>query len=291
MRNRVTIFRATFIAACLLSEIRLAGQAPESGPPQATTAPKVENKTTKTVPDVPDSDANGFSIGASYWLTGGSASLLAGTQSVDPAIQNLVLPTPDSRSPGVRITTPAGKYNRIEISGFQTNTNGSSTAKQDLFLLGNPFTLGDKLQINYKIRNVKATWNYLMYPAPPTSKIRFKALFGFEYIGVKTTISAPLDTNATTSSGSRNVFLPTLGVGMDIVANKHVRLEVNPSAMAFPHRSYVVDGDASIVVSYSHVELVGGGRYLHFRSSPKNDQYVRGTLTGPYVGVRFVLGR
>jgi hypothetical protein len=279
------------IAACLLLEINVAGQTPEPGPPQTTTPPIVERKTTRVIPDVPDAASNSWSIGGFYWVTGGSATLLAGSQSTDPSIQNLVLPTPKDQTPGFRITTPAGKYNRIEISGFQTNTNGTTTATQDLNFFGNPFTLGDKLQTNYRIRNVKADWDYLMYPAPPTSKLRFKALFGFEYIGARATISAPLDTNATTAQGSRNLFLPTLGVGVDFVANKYIRLELRPSAMAFPHKSYIIDGEASIVVSVGHIEVVGGGRYLHFRTSPNSDQYVRATLTGPSIGIRYTLGK
>lgn len=287
----MTTLLASMIAACLLLEINLAGQTPEPGPPQATTAPTVERKATRVIPDVPDDASNGFSIGAFYWSTGGSADLLAGTLSVDPAVQNLVLPGPKNQTPGFRLTTPAGKYNRIEISGFQNNTNGSSVATQDLNFFGNPFTLGDKLQVNYRIRNVKVDWDYLIYPAPPTSKLRFKALFGFEYVGTRPTISAPLDTNATTAQGTRNTFMPTLGVGVDLVANKYIRLEVRPSGMALPHRAYLLDGDASIVLSVSHIEVVGGEKYFHFRTSPKNDQYVRATLTGPYVGVRYTFGR
>jgi hypothetical protein len=156
-----------------------------------------------------------------------------------------------------------------------------------LNFFGNPFLLGDKLQVNYRIRNVKATWDYLMYPAPPTSKLRYKALFGFEYVGARPTINAPLDTSATQAQGSRNVFLPTLGVGVDFVANKYIRMELRPSAMAFPHKAYILDGDASIVVSVRHVEVVGGGRYFHFRTSPNSDQFIRATLTGPYLGVRY----
>jgi len=287
----LTTLLASLIAACLLLEINLAGQTPEPGPPQTTTPPTVVNKTTRTVPDVPDTAANGFSIGAFYWATGGSADLLAGSQSTDPAVQNLVLPTPNNRTPGFRLTTPAGKYNRIEISGFQTSTNGTSIATQDVNYFGNPFVLGDQLQLNYRIRNVKVDWDYLMYPAPPTAKIRYKALFGFEYVGARATINAPLDTNATTAQGSRNLFLPTLGVGLDFVANKYIRLELRPSAMAFPHKAYIVDADASIVVSVGHIEAVVGGRYFHFRTSPNSDQYIRATLTGPYLGVRYTFGK
>jgi hypothetical protein len=37
------------------------------------------------------------------------------------------------------------------------------------------------------------------------------------------------------------------------------------------------------------VELRLGGKAFHFRTSPKSDYYLRGTLAGAFVGVRFFL--
>jgi hypothetical protein len=291
MRNRVKSFvTASLIAACLLLEINVAGQTPEPGPPQTTPPVTVENKTTRTVPNVPDDPTDGWSIGGTYWLSGGPANLFAGAASTNPAVQNLILPRFDKRTPGVRITTPAGKYNRLEITGFQAQSAGPSTAAIDLNLFGNPFPLGDKLQTNVRIRNVKVSWNYLMYPAPPTSRIRFKALFEFQYLSARTTVAAPLDLNATTATGTRSIFFPTLGLGTDLVASRHFRIEVKGSGFAVPHRAYIADAEAAAVVHAWHVELAGGARYYLFRTSPKSDEYVRGTLFGPFVSVRFLLG-
>lgn len=293
MRNSVKfIFPASLIAACSLLPSFVAAQTPESGPPQATPAPTVERKTTKTVPNVPDDPDDGFSFGVFYWPGRGPASLLAGHASTNPAVQNLVLPRFETKKDyGVRITAPAGKYNRIEISGFQAQTSGTSTAKIDLNLFGNPFPTGDVLHNNLRVRNVKVSWNYLMYPAPPTSSIRFKALFEFQYVGTQTRISAPLDTNATNTSGNRSLFLPTLGLGTEIVPSKHFRVEVKASGMAFPHRAYIADGEANLVLRAGHVEVAGGGRYYHFRTSAKSDEYIRGTIFGPQVSIRYLFGK
>ena len=285
-----SFFPASLIAACLLLEINVAGQTPEPGPPQTTPPPTVETKTTRVVPNVPDDPSDGWSIGAIYWLSSGPGDLLAGKQSTNPAVQNLVLPRFDKRTPGIRITTPAGKYNRLEISGFQAQSSGSSTAAIDLNFFGNPFPTGDLLQSSLRVRNVKVSWNYLMYPAPPTSKIRFKALFEFQYVSARTTINAPFDLNATQALGTRNIFLPTLGLGTDIVPSRHFRLEVKGSGFALPHRSYIADAEADAVVSAWRIELAGGARYYHFRTSPNSDQYVRGTLFGPFVSLRFLFG-
>ncbi len=285
-----SFFPACLIAACLLLEINVAGQTPEPGPPQTTPPVTVENKTTRPAPNVPDDPSDGWSIGVIYWLTGGPADLFAGEQSTNPAVQNLVLPRFDKGTPGIRITTPAGRYNRLEISGFQASNSGSTTSPIDLNIFGNPFPAGDVLQNNLRVRNFKVSWNYLMYPAPPTSKIRFKALFEFQYLSTRTTVSAPLDLNAVSAQASRNAFLPTLGVGADFVPSKHFRMEVRGSGFAIPHHSYIADAEASAVVHAWHVELAGGGRYYHFRTSPNTDEYVQGTLFGPFVSLRFLLG-
>ncbi len=113
----------------------------------------------------------------------------------------------------------------------------------------------------------------------------------FQYISTRTTVNAPLDLNATPSQATRNVILPTLGVGADFVPSSHFRLEVKGSGFALPHRSYIADGEADAVISAYHLEFAGGARYYHFRSTPKTDQYVRGTLFGPFVSVRFLFGK
>jgi hypothetical protein len=292
MRNRVkSIFPASIVAACLLLEMNVAGQAPEPGPPQATPAPTVERAPTKVIPNVPDDPTDGFSIGVFYWLPGGNASLLGGHQSVQPSVQTLPLSDFDKQAGGIRITTPAGKYNRIVISGFQSNSSGTTKATQDLNFFGNPFPTGDTLHTDYRVRNVKFTWDYLFYPAPPAAKIRYKALFEFQYVGTKTTIAAPLDLNATTAQGTRNIYRPTFGLGADIVPSKHFRLEVRGSGIAWPHSAYIADAEANAVVRESHIELAVGGRYYHFRTSPNSDEFFRGTMFGPMVSLRFLLGK
>jgi hypothetical protein len=271
--------------------MNVAGQAPEPGPPQATPAPTVERKPTKVIPNVPDDPTDGFSIGVFYWASAGQASLLGGSQSTQPSVQSLDLPDFNKRAPGIRITTPAGKYNRIVISGFQATGSGTTKATQDLNFFGNPFPTGDTLHSDYRVRNVKITWDYLMYPAPPTAKIRYKALFEFQYVGARTTIAAPLDLNATTAQGTRNVYRPTLGLGADIVPSKHFRLEVRGSGIAWPHSAYIADAEANAVVRESHFELAVGGRYYHFRTSPNSDEFFRATMFGPMVSLRFLLGK
>jgi hypothetical protein len=99
-----------------------------------------------------------------------------------------------------------------------------------------------------------------------------------------------LDTNATNTLGTRSLFLPTLGVGADIVPSKHFRIEVKGSGFALPHRSYIGDAEGAAVIRAWHVELAGGGRYYRFRTSPNSDEYVRGTMFGPFVSLRFLLG-
>jgi hypothetical protein len=272
--------------ACLSCAATLLAQdQPTPPPPQIQVKPSAA--TLKTLPNVPDDPSNGFSFGVWYWIPNGHSALQPGSQSTDPAVQHLKLPDPDHRGIGFRVTTPAGKYNRIEISGFQVKGNGSTIAGQDLNIFGNPFPQGDVLNTSYRVRNVKVGWEYLMYPAPPQSAFRIRALFQMQYVGQKATVSAPLDANASDASGSRSIFLPTLGLGFDIVPTKNFRFELRGSGMGFPQKSLILDGEGTAVVRVSHFEVVGGGKYFRYRSSPKKDQFFQGTLAGPFVGIRF----
>ena len=243
--------------------------------------------TLKTLPDVPDDPSNGWSVGLWYWIPNGHSALQPGYQSTNPPAQYLKLPDPDHRGLGFRVTTPAGKYSRIAISGFQVKGHGNTTASNDLTLFGNPFPKGDALDVSYRVRNVKAGWEYLMYPAPPQSAFRIRALFEMQYVGQTATISAPLDTNSTPATGSRSIFLPTLGLGFDIVPSKIFRLEIRGSGMAWPEKSLILDGEATAVVRVSHFEVVGGAKYFRYKSSPNKDQFFQGTLAGPFAGIRY----
>jgi len=42
------------------------------------------------------------------------------------------------------------------------------------------------------------------------------------------------------------------------------------------------------VVRVGRMEIFAGGKFLHFKASPKSDTYMRGTVWGPYGGLWWV---
>jgi hypothetical protein len=267
------------------------GQTPQPQTPPPATTTGATGAITRTVPNVPDDAFNSWAFGVDYWLTSGPSDLLPGAQSSNPTAQYLKLAGADKRALGVTIVAPAGKYNRIEVSGFEARGSGTSIAPVDVTYFGGTYPAGELLQSSYRVRNIKFSYNYLTYPAPPTSKFRFKTLYEIQYVNAKVTVSAPLDAFSSPSSGTRNIILPTLGVGADIVPSDNFHLEIKGSGFALPGKSLILDGEALAVVRVKAVEIVGGARYFRYRTSPQKDEFVQGRLFGPTVGIRYVFGR
>ncbi len=278
-------YPASVLTLCMLSQTAVMGQTPQP------TTPQPSQGTLKTLPNIPDDSFNSWAFGVNYWLTSGPSSLLPGTQSADPASQHLQLPNADKRALGVTLIAPAGKYNRLEISGWEARGSGTSTAPVDVTYFGQTFAQGDLLQSSYRVRNIKVSYNYLTYPSPPTSKFRFKTLYEMQYVGARADISAPYDLFAVPTNGTRNIFLPTLGVGADIVPNDNVHLEIKGSGMGLPGKSLILDGEALAVVRVRSIEVVAGAKYFRYRTSPNKDEFIQGRLFGPTVGIRYVFGK
>ena len=75
-----------------------------------------------------------------------------------------------------------------------------------------------------------------------------------QYVQVTSRTDAPLDTttDATTgfvsyptTTGSHQVFLPTFGVAMQYAVSNHLSLELRGSAFGIPHRTDLVDSEAT----------------------------------------------
>ena len=37
----------------------------------------------------------------------------------------------------------------------------------------------------------------------------------------------------------------------------------------------------------NHFELLAGGKYFHYKTSPQGEQYIKGTIYGPTVSLRY----
>ena len=245
------------------------------------------------IPDAPSKsrenrDGNFFSLAVFYWRTQGDPRMLGGKLSFDPSKQNVVFPGKPKETPGVELTFPAGKYNRIEISGFETRGSGTFTATKGLNIFGGAINTGDFLSVRYKVRNIKFDWNYLTYPVPPDAKLRVRTYIGGQYTRIEPVFDLPLLTNPATLAGKKSIIYPVFGLGVEFVPSKHFLFEVKGSGFGFPHRSVYWDGEATAIVRLGPVEVFGGGKAYHFKTSPQKEEYFLGTLYGPFGGLRFV---
>ena len=288
-RARVALL-APALASLALAQTP-AQQVPQPAPAPAPTAPAAP--TTPPPPPKPrippdQKIENMWSGSVFYWRASGPPNLRGGTPSTDSGAQFLNLNGPPHRPLGIEFTTPAGRFDRFEFSGWHTTGTGSDTASRALLLYQTPIPSGDLLYTYYQTRNFKASWNYLTYPAPPDSKWRFKTLWEVQYDEASVTFDAPADVNAITTNGSKRVILPTLGLGIEYHPEKHIRLELKASGFALYHHADIWDAEASVVFRIRRVEALIGARASHFKTSPNSDEYFAQTQTGPYIGLRYL---
>ncbi len=143
----------------------------------------------------------------------------------------------------------------------------------------------------------KVSFEYLTWPYPAEGRhFRLKTLWQMQYITFRTHYDAPVLSNTPDSAGnltsyqavgSKSFFTPTIGLGVHEYVSRNFRFEANASGFALPHRFNLWDVDASINYRVGKIELRGGARALHFRSSAKSDYFHWGTLGGAFVGIRW----
>jgi len=187
------------------------------------------------------------------------------------------------------VTIPMKGSSRLEISYMTLNDNGNILAPTDLGLFGGTIAKGEPLYTTYSLRHLKLSYNFLTYPNPPQdAKLRIKTLWEFHYLRTYPTVTETVTAPDVPLIDSQRIMLPAVGLGLEYVPSKHFRLEVRGSGMAVPHHSTLGDTEGSAVVRIRSLEIFVGGKFLHFKTSPKSDTFMRGTVWGPDAGVRWV---
>lgn len=262
--------------------------------PQTTPPPKPsQQQPASTQQPAPshdrDTGGDALSIEPIYWLNQGQPKLLRGKKDTTNVPGNLDFPGKSKAAIGGVITIPTTHENSLQLSYFQAKGSGDTTATQDVNFFGQGFTQGDLLATQYRVQNFKLSWNYLSYPYPSNgAKFRLKTLWEVQYTSVKSSIDAPLDASASTASGTKSIIYPTLGLGIELHPSRHLRLEAKASGFGFPHKANSWDAEGSAVLRVGKLEVFIGGKGFHFKTSPQADQYLSGTLWGPYAGLRWV---
>jgi hypothetical protein len=116
-----------------------------------------------------------------------------------------------------------------------------------------------------------------------------------QYVNIRSGIAAPYSPtedssgNAiqTSGNGSNWFISPSLGMGVEIMASKHVRFEAKGSGFVIPHHFTVWDAEAFLAYKSGQFEIDIGGRAYHFKTSVQRPEYLIATIPGVYVGIRW----
>lgn len=264
-------------------------QIPQPAPPVPQQTPAPTSAPPEISADDPDA---GEPVMFYYWLSKGTGKLLPGAVAAVPLNQVLGLPNASPRSLGASISMPAGKFNHLELSYFQADGSGTSYATVPLSLFGNNVPQGDFISTTYRVRFAQLTWNYLTWPAPPEdAKFRVHTLYSFSYTSDSVTIDAPYELSTTFQPphGTRNIFYPTFGLQAEYVPSKHLYIQAKTFGFGLPHKAALGDMEVSAVARFKHLEIFGGYKFFHLKTSTASDQYFTQNLGGPMGGVRWVL--
>jgi len=266
---------------------------PTTPPPAASSAPGPSLRT----PEVssPINTGNGLSFEPIYWFTRGIPVLRGGAGDTNTDPGNLDYTGKMKRSPAARVSIPVSKNATIRVSYFKANSlTGVTSAPVNLNLFGQAVAGGDVLTTSSDIEGYKLSYDYLTYFwKRKNSELRLKTLYEIQRISVNNEVddfqvdTAGVLSNINPILGSQSVFLPTFGLGLEHTLSPHFRWELRGSGFGLPHRGDIADTEAQIAIRVSHFEVLGGARWLHFKTTPKAAQYNVEDLYGPYVSLRY----
>ena len=86
----------------------------------------------------------------------------------------------------------------------------------------------------------------------------------------------------------RHILTPMLGLAPSYYPSRHFRLEAAASGFGLPHRYGIWNADASLNVRVTgHIELRVGAKAFYFKTSPRDEYYLRGLMAGAFFGLRW----
>jgi len=290
-----TLRRAIGLSALVsLALISAAGQqAPDQS--QGSSTPLAQPTQAESTANAVPEPLEHWSIQPLYWLTTIRPYLRGGAAA--PDYENLDYPGKGQSAPGVLVSFPISRTTNLVFSGFITKGASDSIAPQDLDLFGTDYSAGDYLVATYKITNLKLSLEDLFFPFPRKEgqKWRIKSLWEVQYTRISTSVDAPLAPTTSSSgapvdnlvTGSRSVVYPSFGLAGEYHLTKHLELDGYASGFAIPHHDTIGDTEGSIGYRIGAVELIAGGKYYHFKTSPQNAEYFKTTLWGPFASIRW----
>jgi len=238
----------------------------------------------------------GYYIGVLDWVPIGKPWVDKGHGATFSGLSKLQFAGTPKYTPGGEIGIAAGAHNTLKLSYFQSKANGNTPAPTDLVVFSQAYTKGDVLSTGYKIQDAKISFEYLTWPFPVESRhFRLKTLWQVQYISMKSSFDAPLlpvtdsagNPLSYQTQGSSSFFTPTLGLGIAEYATRNFRFEANASGFLIPHHTAIWDADASIAYRVGRIEIRGGAKALHFKTSTQSEYFQYGKMGGAFVGLRW----
>lgn len=287
----------TLAAAMAKAQNAAPAQNPEPAPPATPEAQQPSGKLAapKEVAS-PVNNGMGFSFEPIFWKTNIRPQVRQGATYFRIDSGNFDYPTSAERAVGGRISLPIGQNGTFRGSFMQLKSSGATTSPVDLILFGSAASKDNLLFAQYKVELFKMSYDYLTYFwKKKNSDIRLKTLWEVQRISISNTIEGfTVDTDGVLNSnslsqGTKSILAPTFGLGLEQNVSRHFRWETRASGWAMPHRSVIGDLEADLAFRSGHFELLVGGRYLHFKTSPKGEQYMKGTVYGPFVSLRYYI--
>jgi hypothetical protein len=283
-------------AASGSAQVAASAQNPEPPPPAASPTPQAS--ATLAAPKEVASPVNngmGFSFEPFFWKTRAFPEVRQGATYFRIDSGNFDYPTSANRAIGGRVSIPIGTNGTFRGSFLQMKGDGATASPVNLILFGASANSGDVLVAQYKVELFKLSYDYLTYFwKKKNSDIRLKTLWEVQRISISNTIDDLVpNTDGTftdnTAQGTKSILAPTLGLGLEQNVSRHFRWETRASGWGLPHRSAILDMEADVAFRSGHFELLVGGKYLHFKTSPKGEQFEKGTVTGPFFSLRYYI--
>ena len=238
-----------------------------------------------SAPDYPDPRT--LTLGIFYWATGPGTNpgVFGGRKATDfAALPDLGRP---HRSPGAEISFPISRTGSLHAQYFQTKGDADQIAATSPVLFGTQFTKGDALATQFQIKSAKLYLDDLLFPHKfPVARFRLKSLWGVQFVKDYAVIDKP-GLTPTTGAGTKQLILPSIGMAAEYAVTPHVLFRVDGSGFGLYHRSDLWDASATLSWRRGRMEILGGGKAFHFKTSPNTDEYMTATLTGGFVGVRY----
>lgn len=291
----IPLLTAGFCALAQTPPPATAPQTPSVQAPAPQTAPPPPRAVEAERP--PYSSFSDVSIGLSFWETRAQPFLRMGKgfDLTTGTTGNLDFTRKQAPTIGAEVNIPVGKGSMLRVDYWHLRVAGNSYITTPSTLFSQSLNPGDFVNLNYKIQNLKFSWDYLAYPFPAEdSKFRLRWLFEGQYTTITPTINAPLKVDssgnaAPVSAQATQWFIyPSLGAAVERSLTRRFRLELKGSGFALPHHATLWDAEASANYRVnSRLEVVLQGRDFHFRTTPQKDEYMHATLPAVGLGLRW----